>query len=85
MEDVLFHATLISDITYHSKFMDMDFVYKAFMSCIVVAADAVACLFCLLLFFCQALRSTMPSSDHSPRLSKLIGHKKFKKFLPSPH
>ena len=32
MEDVLFHATLISDIIDRSKFMDTDFVYEAFMS-----------------------------------------------------
>ena len=58
MEDVLFHATLISEITDHSKFMDRDFVYVAFMSwrglvaVNVVVAAVVVCLFvCLLLFF----------------------------------
>ena len=72
MEDMLFHATLISDITDHSEFMDTDFVYEAFVSwgglvvVIVVVAAAVVCLFCLLVFFCQTLRSTMPSSGHSP-------------------
>ena len=71
MEDVLFHATLISEITDHSKVMDTDFVYEAFMSwrglvvVNVVVAAVVVCLFCLLVFFCQTLRSTMPSSGHS--------------------
>ena len=47
MEDLLFHAILISDIIDHSKFMDKDFVYEAFMSwrglvvVIVVVAAAV--------------------------------------------
>ena len=47
MEDVLFRATLISDIIDHSKFMDTDFFfYEAFMSwcgldVIVVVAAAI--------------------------------------------
>ena len=56
MEDVLFHATLIWDVIDHSKFMDTDFVYEAFMSwcglvVVVVVVDvgaaaAAVCLFC---------------------------------------
>ena len=32
MGDVLFHATLISDIIDHSNCMDTDFVYEALLS-----------------------------------------------------
>ena len=68
MEDVLFHATLISDITDHLKFMDTDFVYEAFMSWrgLVIVVVVVAAIISLIFFFCQTLRSTMPSSGHSP-------------------
>ena len=56
MEDVLFHATLISEITDHSKFMDRDFIYEAFKTWCgfvvgnVVVAAVVICLLCLLFF-----------------------------------
>ena len=56
VEDISWHATLISDITDHTKCMDKDTVYAAFMPFVVVAAAAAALLlllslFCLLLFF----------------------------------
>ena len=57
MEDVLFHATLISEITDHSKCMDRDFVYEAFKTWCglvagnVVVAAVVICLLCLLFLF----------------------------------
>ena len=47
MEEVLFHSTLISDITDHSKFMDTDFVYKAFMVLLLLLLLFVFCLFFL--------------------------------------
>ena len=57
MEEVLFHATLISDISDHLKFMDTDFVYEAFMSwrgldvIVVVVAAAIVSLIYFFFFF----------------------------------
>ena len=77
MEDVLFHSTLISDIIDHSKFMDMDFVYKAFMSwhglvAIVVVAAVVVCLFfaCFFLLSDQQCQAVVICPDHHGGLGK---------------
>ena len=49
MEDISWHATLISDITDHTKCMDKDTVYAAFMPFVVVVV--VAAEFVLFAFF----------------------------------
>ena len=71
---VLFHAALISNIIDHSKFMDMGFVYKAFMfwhglDVVGGGGGAAVCLFVCLFFFLffffhQNLRLPMPSIGH---------------------
>ena len=89
MEDLLFHATLISDITDHSKFMDTILFTK--LSCFDVAL-LLLLLLLLLLFvlflvvvvvFGQTFKSTMPSTGHSPWY-KYHGRKKQQtsSFLP---
>ena len=72
MEDVLFHANFRH--IDHSKFMDTDFVYKAFMSwhglvvAIVVVAAVVVCFVCL--FSDQQCQAVVICPDYHGGLGK---------------